>query len=43
MIMALMKIPFMGSNRTFMELKFVHGRSDDACIHSSNRTFMELK
>ena len=33
----------MGSNRTFMELKFVECQIDKAAEERSNRTFMELK
>ena len=33
----------MGSNRTFMELKFKRERRGIFTIISSNRTFMELK
>ena len=33
----------MGSNRTFMELKFRQSRLVDFLVHRSNRTFMELK
>ena len=33
----------MGSNRTFMELKFFHFTSIWFGLLSSNRTFMELK
>ena len=33
-----------GSNRTFMELKYEHGRAALAELYArSNRTFMELK
>ena len=33
----------MGSNRTFMELKYLNKFRDAALDSSSNRTFMELK
>ena len=33
----------MGSNRTFMELKFTSCQSAFPAIGCSNRTFMELK
>ena len=32
-----------GSNRTFMELKFLRRWNAHATEYSSNRTFMELK
>ena len=32
-----------GSNRTFMELKWVNSPSSSLLISRSNRTFMELK
>ena len=35
-------LDLMGSNRTFMELKFSPGIGEARCM-SSNRTFMELK
>ena len=33
----------MGSNRTFMELKYLFHTAYSTCLHRSNRTFMELK
>ena len=33
----------MGSNRTFMELKYKRTSSTSTSTNSSNRTFMELK
>ena len=33
----------MGSNRTFMELKFTDAEGNEHTYEGSNRTFMELK
>ena len=38
-----MVLQLMGSNRTFMELKFTCSVCTDSTCGSSNRTFMELK
>ena len=36
-------LDLMGSNRTFMELKYIKAFGDISPEFSSNRTFMELK